>query len=119
METLSIVSKKPFSMNLVSSALSKNLRVETSTDNTLVVHGTQSRAYLYPDAELENRGMHRLFLDYSDVELAKSVLEEIANDPALTVDNDFGTVLPGSEFVARCQAEGGWDWLKTPGESPV
>lgn len=110
METLSIISKKPFSITGIESTLSKSWRVETSSDNTLVVHGSPSRAYVYPDAHLENTEGFRLLLDYSDVELAKSILERIANDSALTVDNDFGTVLSGSEFVARCKSETGWDW---------
>jgi len=97
-------------MTLIETALSKDWRVETSSDNRLVVHGMNSRAYLYPDVESEKAGSCRLLLDYSDIELAKSLVEKIANDPALTVDNDFGTVLPGNEFVARCKTEGGWDW---------
>jgi hypothetical protein len=46
------------------------------------------------------------------VELAKSILEKIADDFAVTVDNDFGTVLPGDQFVARCKSERGWDWRR-------
>ncbi len=116
METLSIASKKPLSMKLVESVLAKDWRVEASPENTLVVHGPRSRAYLHPDAESDNSEGCRLLLDYSDIELAKSILEKIANDSALTVDNDFGTVLPGNEFVARCKAKGDWDWRQSPTE---
>ncbi len=116
METLSIASKKPLPLKLVENGLSKDWRVEASPDNTLVVHGANSRAYVYPDPESEKTGTHRLLLDYSDVELAKSILEKIADDPALSVDNDFGTVLPGNEFVARCKMERGWDWRQQPTE---
>jgi len=55
-------------------------------------------------------GMHRLLLDYSDVELAKSLVERIADDSEFTVNNDFGTILPGNEFVARVKKEMGWNW---------
>ena len=114
METLSIASKSPFSMKSVESALSRDWRVEASPDNAVVVYGANSRAYLYPET-VENRAKtHQLLLDYSDVELAKSILEKIADDPSLTVDNDFGTVLPGNEFVARCKTERGWDWRGHP-----
>jgi hypothetical protein len=115
METLCIASEKPFSMTLVKNALSRNWRVETSPSDTVVVHSAQSRVYLYPDGQEERDEMtHRLLLDYSDVELAKSILEKIADDSTLTVDNDFGTVLPGNEFVARCKAEKAWDWRRQP-----
>ncbi len=110
METISITSKTPFSIILIESILAKNWPVEITPYNTLAVHGPRNRAYLHQDSESEEPGRYRLFLDYSDVELAKSLLEKIANDPALTVDNDFGTVLPGNEFVARCKVEGAWDW---------
>ena len=101
-------------MEFVESTLAKDWRVEPSPDNTLVVHGARSRAYLHPDAESDDAGRYRLLLDYSDVELAKSLLEKIANDAALSVDNDFGTVLPGNEFVTRCKSKGGWDWRQSP-----
>ena len=110
METLSVASKKPFSMKIIESTLSENWPVETSIHNDLVVHGATSRVYVCPEAKSEETPRYRLLLDYSDVELVKSVLEKIADDPAFTVDNDFGTVLPGDEFVARCKAERGWDW---------
>jgi hypothetical protein len=46
------------------------------------------------------------------MELAKVILERIADDSSLTVDNDFGTVLPGDEFVAKCRMNKGWDWRR-------
>lgn len=101
-------------MTLIGTVLSKGWRVEASCDNRLVVHGVNSRAYLYPDVESEKAGPYRLLLDYSDAELAKSILEKIANDPTLTVDNDFGTVLSGDEFVTLCKTKGGWDWRQSP-----
>ena len=113
METVSIESRSPFSLKLIESILAQHgqyWRVEASTSNTLILHGNSSRAYLHPGSESKEPESHCLWLDYSDVELAKRVLEVIADDPAVTVDNDFGTILPGNEFVARCKTEGGWDW---------
>ena len=40
----------------------------------------------------------------------KKVIEVIADDPNVVADNDFGTVLPGDQFVAKIRAERGWDW---------
>jgi hypothetical protein len=48
-----------------------------------------------------------------DVELVKCLVEDIANDPSLMVDNDFGTVLPGDQFVAKCKEDEDWDWRIT------
>lgn len=76
----------------------------------MVVHGPGSRAYVYPDAESNDIDSFRLWVDYSDVEFAKALLQEIADDSEQIVDNDFGTILSGSEFVARCKAKPGWDW---------
>lgn len=110
METLSIKSKKPFSLADLRDTLSKHFPVEPSYTDTLAVHGTGSRAYLYLDSECNDIDLFGLLIDYSDVELVKALLQEIADDPDLTVDNDFGTVLSGSQFVSRCRKEPDWNW---------
>jgi hypothetical protein len=109
METLSIESKKPFSLELIRVVLSKHWRVDLTAAD-LSVHGTGSRAYLHLDNASKEHGLRTLLMDYSDVELAKSLVEKIADDPTLTVDNDFGTILPGDEFVARIQSDRNWNW---------
>jgi hypothetical protein len=114
METLSFVSQKPFSLQIIESAISQNprLRVEASRRNTLIVHGAKSRAYLHLDENSPEPGVFCLLVDYSEVELAKNLLTAFANDHQLIVDNDFGVVLPGNEFVARRAPEDRWDWLR-------
>jgi len=87
METLSITSSKAFSLELVQRTLCQDWRVEASGEETLIVHGPGSRAYLHFDATPTPPELHRLLLDYSDVELAKSLLEKIADDPDLIVDH--------------------------------
>ena len=52
------------------------------------------------------------FLEYSDLELAKKVLITIADDDQVVIDNDFGTVLSGKEFVRKLKTEVDWDWRK-------
>jgi hypothetical protein len=56
--------------------------------------------------------LHPLFytVDFSDIALCKRVLEAIANDPQLVVDNDDGVVLPGPEFVRLLRNRRDWDW---------
>jgi hypothetical protein len=112
METLSIESKKPFSLELIQSILSKNWYVETSTAETLIVHGNKSRAYFHSDKTLSGTAIYRLLIDYSDVQFVKDLVERIADDPVITVDNDFGTILPGNQFVARIKHEKEWDWRR-------
>lgn len=111
METISIRSKNPLRLEPLEEILSRDWPIEAS-DNALVVHGTKGRCYLYPSPESSAHEVFELFLDYSDLDFAKRVLEKIANDSAITVDNDFGTILAGDQFVARCKSEGGWDWRK-------
>jgi hypothetical protein len=110
METLAIESTKPFSLDLIQRVLSQTWQVEASTANTLIVHGNKSRAYLHPDVTLKAPGTYRLLIDYSDVQFVKDLVERIADDPAVTVNNDFGTILPGNQFAARIKNERGWDW---------
>jgi hypothetical protein len=111
-ETLTIESKDRLSLDALAERLSQRWRIESSPGNTLTVHGEKSRVYLYPDVELTEQRTHLLLVDYSEVALVKSVVELIADDRGLMVDNDFGTVLPGDEFVARCRFEEGWDWRR-------
>ncbi len=53
-------------------------------------------------------------IDFSDIDLCKRVLEAIADDPMLLVDNDHGMVLPGPEFVRALRTRPGWDWREDP-----
>jgi len=115
METISVKSKSPFSFKAIEAMLSQygqHWSIEASAGTTLTLLGDSSRAYLYLGADAKEPDMHCLWLDYSDVNLAKRVLEVIADDPSLTVDNDFGTVLSGRQFADRCRAEPEWDWRR-------
>ncbi|HET6250683.1 MAG TPA: hypothetical protein VFE47_23545 [Tepidisphaeraceae bacterium] len=110
METLSINSKSRFSLPDFAKLLSPIVHVELSND-TVTVRGVGSRVYLHTSPESPTAdGNWRLFLDYSDINLAKQVLERVADNPSFSVDNDFGTVLSGDAFIARCRNQPGWDW---------
>ena len=114
METVAIRSKKPFSPDTLKKVLSEHWPVEDSSANTIVVHGPTSRAYLSLDPDLNGPTEFCLQIDYSDVEFVKSLIQNVADSAYVIVDNDFGTVLPGNDFVSRCKAEKGWDWRRKP-----
>ena len=48
---------------------------------------------------------------FKDIELLKSVLGSVANRADFIIDNDFGLIIRGDEFVARCNSHPGWDWI--------
>lgn len=111
METISIKSEEALSIEHIGRMLSQHWRVEISPSE-IVVHGDKGRAYVHSDTETEQQKIRCLLVDYSDVELAKRLIGFIADNPEYTVNNDFGTILPGDEFVARCKAEPHWDWRR-------
>jgi hypothetical protein len=110
MDTISIKSKEPFLMDSIKKALFKSWAVEVTAYDGLTVHGENGRVYIHLNETLSNPKEFELLLDYSDIELVKSVLNAIADDSELIVDNDFGTILPGDQFVARCRSEESWNW---------
>ena len=120
MDTVTISSPREFSLNDLRAVLSKRWRVESSTPNTIVVHSSHSgrRAYVRvvdPDEhadefELKHTDGFELQVDYSSVSFVKELVSAIADDRAMIVDNDFGTVLRGDAFAAKCRAQPEWDW---------
>ena len=109
MDTIVLKSPKPFSISSIQGLLSKDWTVDLSDGETITVDGMSSRVYLHPHPPTGDK-KHQLWLDYSDVEMVKKVIEKIANDARILVDNDFGTVLPGDEFVARLRTAPEWNW---------
>lgn len=63
-----------------------------------------------PEPSTKDRTPSRLLIDYSDAELAKAILAVMANYDSVVVDNDFGTVVPGDEFVAMTREDENWNW---------
>ena len=100
MNTVSIKSPRPISISEIEKRLSTQWRVDGG--NALVVHGQLSRVYIY----LERPTL--LYLDYSEVDFVKKIIELIADDSALLIDNEHDAALPGDQFVARCRT--GWIW---------
>src|SRR5690606_4273639 len=58
-------------------------------------------------------GTPRYYLvHFKNIERLKRVLREIAIRDDVIVDNDFGMLEPGAEYVRRCAASPGWDCAK-------
>jgi len=122
MDTVVISSERPFVFESIAKVLSAEWPVDYSDvpflEPVVAVDAKQSRVYLHLGDEPEEEGKFTLFMDYSDVELAKQVLVKFADDHSLLVDNDLGTILPGDEFVARIVSNLGWNW-RNPSRSHV
>jgi hypothetical protein len=110
MDSISITSMQKFDPNELARKLSQTWRVDPTYGEGSVVHGPSSRVYLVFEAGPNEQGLFQMFLDYSSVDLVKEVLTHIADDPNITVDNDFDTVLPGNQFVERIRAQPHWNW---------
>lgn len=112
MDSVSLVSQTPFCLKEIQDMLSKRWHVEIAHYGRLVVEGQSTRAYLYhvsPDVTVDG---FQLLIDYSDIELIKSILETIADNPNVIVDNGFDLVIPGNEFAALIRARKDWDWRR-------
>jgi hypothetical protein len=49
-------------------------------------------------------------ISYHSLETVKRVIVILANSDQMLVDNDFGTLLVGSDFVQKIHAEPNWIW---------
>ncbi|HEV8293529.1 MAG TPA: hypothetical protein VGP94_16450, partial [Tepidisphaeraceae bacterium] len=110
MDSILLTSTKKLVPNDLARRLSQIWRVEATADDGLVVRGPSSRVYLVFEAAPNEKGLFRIFLNYSSVDLVKEVLKQMADDLTITVNNDFGTVLPGNKFVERIRSEPNWNW---------
>lgn len=119
METILITSKKRLNLNEINARLAVDWRVEGAAGDRLVIQEKESRVYVHLDlletgdvasACGDDKQTGRLYVDYSDVGLVKRVIVAIGDNADLTIDNDFGTVLPGNEFVARIKSDPNWNW---------
>jgi len=111
MNTVTIVSEADIDLSGIERALAGHLNCHRGAGGQLVVEESNSRVYIYhPPGGSGELTMNELYLDYSWVDLVKNVVERIADNPLWTVENDFGTTLPGDKFVARLKDDPNWDW---------
>jgi len=106
--------------------VSSALRVVDGVGGALVIDNGAARIYVALDehvrSELGAERLERILsivedpvfftVDFSDIDLCKTVLMSIADDPRLLVDNDHGVLLSGSEFVRVLRSQRDWDWRR-------
>jgi hypothetical protein len=123
MEAVTIVASCGYELNL-RARLEKIGSVKEGAGKSLVVDDGESRIFITQNelaiqelepAELEDisaRIAEPIFytVDFSNIDLCRRVLEAIADDPNVLVDNDHGVVLSGADFVALIRSQPGWDW---------
>jgi hypothetical protein len=51
-------------------------------------------------------------LAYHGIEAAKKVIIHLANSNEMLVDNDFGTLMVGADFVCKVINEPAWNWYE-------
>ncbi len=110
MDTVTITSKRNLSLDDLKPLISRHWTTKAGQDR-LVVEGPTSCVYIYhPLLDGRNVDPKRIYLDYHSVDLIKKIIQVVGDDPELVIENDFGTVLPGDQFVARLRADSAWDW---------
>ena|SRR5579862_1171001 len=111
MNTVSITSKTNIELDELRSKLERHWQLANGGPDRVVIEESIGRVYIYhPQSDSVKKEPNQLYLDYSSVDLVKKIIEVIADDPELTVENDFGTALPGDKFVSRIRTDRGWDW---------
>jgi len=55
---------------------------------------------------------HVYSLAYRGIEAAKKVIIHLANSNRMLVDNDFGTLMVGADFVHKVITEPDWNWYE-------
>lgn len=51
-------------------------------------------------------------LDCNDIDLARTILAALVDDPLLLVDTDHGLIVSGPEFVDGMKRQKAWDWRR-------
>lgn len=125
MESVTIAA--PFEYELELNARLQEIGPAKAVAGGLVIEDGNSRVYVCRnDAvrdELEPEQLDRILstiprpvfytVDFSDLALCRRVLEAIADDPGLLVDNDHGVLLDGATFIGLLRARPAWDWRGT------
>ncbi len=118
MDTVSIFAKEEISLEAIraqlasSKLLPRTVRVYDQKEPVVVEEGN-SRVYINharPNENPKEKILTELYLDYSSLALVKTVIVIIADNPELTVENEYGTSLPGDKFVAWIKSEPNLIW---------
>ncbi len=129
MDTITIMTPPSYSLSDFQCHLSKYWQVESAYGDRIFIQEDDSRLYLYEDKNFKNlikqewacsqelrsffdeAGDANFFLlDYSDLGFVKKVLPVIADNHRIVIDNEFGTVMRGNDFVEKLRTNSNWNW---------
>lgn len=84
-------------------------------DRVQIVEAFDADKFMEPD-ELDkiNNVLHNpkfYFIEFKDIEKLKKILNIIANRDDVLIDNDFGLLTTGKNFLTICNEKPGWDWI--------
>jgi len=83
-------------------------------EHVKIIKGSDVECF-YETDELDNfkktlLSLQFYYIHFKDINHVKLVLKFIANKDNVFIDNDFGLVLPGKEFIKMCEEKPDWDW---------
>jgi len=125
METVIVVAPQGYEKTL-RSRIPDRYRVTDGSRGTTVIEDGAKRIYLWESSRVvdefapEERAIATqgiqspdfYLIDFHDIGFCRDLLLAIADDPAIIVDNNQGTILPGSEFARLLRERPNWDWRR-------
>jgi hypothetical protein len=112
METVEVVSEKEIPLESLRALIAPRWAVSKgSNPDRLVIEESDSRVYiLHRKLDSGDIDTKTIYMNYSNADLVKEIIKVIGDDPELMIDNDFHTILPGDQFVARLRDDSNWNW---------
>jgi len=111
MNTVVITGKEDISLDDLRFLLASHWTLRKTPPDRLAIEESNSRVYIYhPRLDSGGTDSKCIFLDYSSQNLVKRVVMVIGDSPQLLIDNEYNTVLPGDQFVAKLRSDPAWDW---------
>lgn len=120
MEAVYIEAKNDITPLSFASLLSKHWNVHEIENGGICVNTNRASVYIHRNFEecLDGkRDKIYILYSYINLDLVKQVLVVIADNSEFIVDNDFGVILTGNQFVARIKEEPNWDWRNQNGDA--
>lgn len=79
------------------------------------IEETSDPEYLYESSELNDfkktlLSLQFYYVSFKDINHVKLVLKFIADRDDIFIDNDFGLILSGKDFIKMCEKNPNWDW---------
>ena len=105
----------PMSVKSVLNEEERRLSVFADDGDVVEFVRDDSLGQYYEPEELEilsaaGRDRQYYVVHFKDIESLKPILASVANRQDFVIDNDFGLIARGNDFVALCKSRPGWDW---------